>query len=123
MWRVATHGYADLTVVSPGPAADLTIRPQDLPPKVAGKLLTDERVIAYDRAEIYTPGQYRTMIAHELGHAFGIDHTSKGSLMHFKLPYSVYPECIDQETVNAFCDIHDCQIITDCPNQNLDYSN
>ncbi len=69
MWRGAAG--ADLTLVEPGAAAALSLRFVDTA-LFLGRY--DDRAMAIELARGVDPGPLAVVLAHELGHAFGLYH-------------------------------------------------
>lgn len=78
LWRA--HGVSSIERTDAEPALEIRFE------RAAGAfygLYDDEHSIIYINAEIIDPRRLEIVIAHELGHAFGLDHiTGRPSLMN-----------------------------------------
>jgi hypothetical protein len=102
-WELATAGGVSVSLVAY--AGDIDVRLAQ-----AGELANESHgrydpwlsAIMLDREALVSAEDYRHVMLHELGHAFGLEHSDAGLMM---------PEaggCIDAETLRQFCWIHLC---------------
>lgn len=117
-WEQVTHGIVNMKLIitdTPnlyGPLPKI-IKSDELVVTEYGNMFgltvhdfNDTTIYIYTKSIEAYPASIKATAVHELGHSFGLKHSDTGVM--FK--YNSMQTCIDQDALNKFCDIHNCNV-------------
>lgn len=113
-WEQATHGIVDMKLIITDNPDEYGPLPQVRPSHdiihndlgvVNGRTnITPDQTVIYIYVDVNDGNSTKNVALHEMGHAFGLHHTSTGLMTAFDHNQT----CIEQGALDQFCEIHHC---------------